>query len=85
MTSISRIFNFCEDDYKSAVNTFFWAWSNFNSIANFDPLMANNGALKSWDQCEFVFGLLAEVRDNCKNKLLVRGKQTVLIVSQTTG
>ena len=55
----------------------FGAWSNFNSIGKFDPLIANDGALKSWDQCKFVLGLLAGDRDNYKNKLLVYGKQTV--------
>ena len=58
--------------YNSAVNL--WAWSKFNSIVNFDPLMANDGALKSWDQCTSVLGLLAGGRDDYKNKLLVQGK-----------
>ena len=39
--------------------------------------MANNGELKSWDKCKFVFGFLAGGRDDYKNKLLVQGKQTV--------
>ena len=58
-------------------NSHFWAWSKFNSFANFDPLMANNGSLKLLDQAEYVVGLLAGGRDNCKNKVLVQGKQTV--------
>ena len=55
----------------------FWARSKFNSFAMFDPLMANDGSLKSWDQAEFVLGLLVGSRDNYKNELLVHGKQTV--------
>ena len=39
INTISKIFN--------SVNTHFWAWSKFNIFANFDPLMANGGALKS--------------------------------------
>ena len=42
-----EFFNFRENDYNSAVNIHFWAWSNFNIFANFDPLMANDGTLKS--------------------------------------
>ena len=42
------MFNFRENDYNSAVNTHFWARSKFNSIANFDPLMANDGSLESF-------------------------------------
>ena len=55
----------------------FWARSKFNSFAMFDPLMANDGSLKSWDQAEFALGLLVGSRDNYKNELLVHGKQTV--------
>ena len=65
-------------DYNLAVNTHFWARSKFNSIVNFDPLMANNGLLKSWDQTDFVMGLLSGGRHNYKNKLLAQGKQTVV-------
>ena len=51
-------FDFYENDYNFAVNTHFWARLKFNSIADFDPLMANDGSFKSWDQAEFVLGLL---------------------------
>ena len=34
-----------KNDYNSAKNTDFWARSNFNSLANFDPLITNDGAL----------------------------------------
>ena len=77
LSKIYPNFNFCENDYNSAVNIFFWAWSNFNSMANFDPLMANDGALKPWGHYESVFDLLAGGRDNYKSKILVQGKQTV--------
>ena len=68
--------------YNSAVNL--WAWSKFNSIVNFDPLMANDGALKSWDQSKFVLGLLAGDRNNYKTKLLAQGKQTVCMLERGT-
>ena len=42
------------------------ARSNFNSSANFDLLMTNNGVLEPWHQGEFVLGLLAGGRENCK-------------------
>ena len=44
---LAFFFNFRENDYNSAINTHFWAWSNFNIFANFDPFMANDSALKS--------------------------------------
>ena len=72
-----EIFNFRENSYNSAVNTYFWAWSKFNIFANFDPLMANDGALKSSHQGKFDLGLLTGGRHNCENKLLVQSKQTV--------
>ena len=39
--------------------------------------MANDGALKSPHQGEFVLGLLAGDRHNYNNNNLVQGKQTV--------
>ena len=63
-----------------AVSTHFWAWSKFNIFAIFDSLMANNGALKSFRQSGFILGHLAGGRHNCKNKLLVHGKQTVRLI-----
>ena len=51
-----------------AENTKFWVRSNFNSFANFGPLMTNDGALELWHQGEFIFGLLAGGRDNYKNR-----------------
>ena len=62
--------------YNSAVNTHFWVWSKFNSFANFDPLMANDGALESSHQGGFVFGLLAGDRHNYKNELCISLGQT---------
>ena len=66
INTISKKISFCEDDYNLAVNTHFWAWSNFNIFANFVPLMANNGALESSHQGEFVLDLLAGGRHNLK-------------------
>ena len=72
-----KSFNYRKNDYNLAVNTNFWARSNFNSFANFDPLITSDGALKSWDQGEFIFGILAGGRNNYKNKVLVQNNQTV--------
>ena len=44
--------------YNSAGNSHFWAWSNFNIFANFDPLMANDGSLKLSQRGGFDLGLL---------------------------
>ena len=52
--TVSKFFDFRENDYNSAVNTHFWAMSKFNKIANFYPLMANDGSLESSHQGEFV-------------------------------
>ena len=60
--------------YNLAINTDFWAWSKFNSFANFGPLITNTGAFESPHQGKVILGYLAEVRNNCKNKLLVQGK-----------
>ena len=78
INTISKIFNFCKNDYKSAVNSHVWAWSKFNIFANFGPLMANDSALESSYQGESVLGLLSGGRHNCKNKLFVQDKQTAL-------
>ena len=75
--AVSKIFDFCKNDYNLAGNTHFWAWSKFNSFANIDPLMANGGALKMWDQGGIVLGLLAGGRHNYESKLLVQDKQIV--------
>ena len=69
--------DFCKNDYNSAENTKFLSKSNFNSSTNVGPLMANDGALESWHQGEFVLGLLTGDRLNYKNNNLVQGKQTV--------
>ena len=45
--SVSKIFDFRENDYNSAENTDFWARSNFKSFRNFGPLMTNDGVLES--------------------------------------
>ena len=43
--------------------------------------MTNDDTLESSHQGEFIFGLLAGNRHNCKNNKLVQGKQTVAIIS----
>ena len=73
----SKFSIFAKNDYNSAVNTHFWACSKYNSFANFDPLMVNDGALELSHQGGFTLGLLAGGRHKYKNKLLVQGKQTV--------
>ena len=50
---------FAKNDYNSAVNTHFWAWSKFNIFADFDPLKTNDSALNLSHQGGFVLGLLA--------------------------
>ena len=75
--------NYLKKYYNLAAKTHFWAWLKFNSFANFDPLMTNDGALKLLDQGGFVLSLLVGGRYNYKNKLLVQGKQIVLKSSQT--
>ena len=60
-----------------ARNTEFLAKSNFDSFANFGPLMTNNGALELWNQGELMFGYLAGGRNNDKINNLVQGKQAV--------
>ena len=77
INTVSKIFNFRENDYNLAKNTKFLAKSNFNSSANFDLVMTNDGTMESLDQEEFVFGFLAGFRRTYKNKLLVQDKQTV--------
>ena len=44
---LSIFFNVPKHDYNLAVNIHFWARSMFNSFDNFNPLMANDGSLKS--------------------------------------
>ena len=77
INTVSKIFNFRENDYNLAKNTKFLAKSNFNSSANFYLLMTNDAVLESWHQGEFVLGLPAGFRGTYKNKLLVQSKQTV--------
>ena len=52
--------------YNSSGNTDFYAGSNFDSFANFGPLMTNNGALELSHLGEIVFDHLAGGRDKCK-------------------
>ena len=75
--TILKIFNFCKNDYNSAVDTHLSAWPNFTIFANVGLLMTNEGVLKSSDQGGFVLGLLAGGRHNYKNNNLVQGNQTV--------
>ena len=77
INTISKIFDFHEYDYNSAVNTYFWAWSNFISFANFVPLITNDGALEPSQQRKFVLGLLAGGKNNYKINNLVQDKQTL--------
>ena len=51
------------NDYNSAENTKILARPNFNSFANFDPLITNNGVLQSVHQGECVLGVLTEGRN----------------------
>ena len=46
INTVSKIVNFCKNNYNSAENTKFWARSNFNSFANVGPSMKNDGALE---------------------------------------
>ena len=62
--------------YNLAGNSHFWAWSNFNSFANFGPLKANDCALKSPDQGGVIFANLARGWNNYKNRLLLSLGQT---------
>ena len=62
--------------YDSAVNTYFWAWSNFNIFANFDSLRTNDGALESSHQGEFAFTISQGAETNIKKN--IEGKQTVI-------
>ena len=63
--------------YSLAVSTHFWSRSKFNSVANIDPLMANDGSLKLPQQDGLDLGLFVGGRHNYKNNNLVQGKQTV--------
>ena len=45
--AVTKVFDFCKNDHNLAKNTEFLAKSNFNSSANFGPLMTNDGALES--------------------------------------
>ena len=74
INSVSKIFDFCKKYYNSAGTSHFWAWSNFNSFANFGPLKTNDGVLKLSDQGRVIFAHLAGGRNNYKNQLLVQGK-----------
>ena len=47
MNTVLKKLIFCENDYNSAENTYLQARSNFNSFANFSPLMKNDGVLES--------------------------------------
>ena len=54
--TISKIFNFCKNNYNLVVNTHSWAWSNLNIFASFGSLRTNDGALElSHQGDEFVF------------------------------
>ena len=46
INTVSNVFNFCTNDYDLAENTKFLSKSNFNSSANFGPLMTNEDALE---------------------------------------
>ena len=61
---------------RPLTSRYFWAWLKFNTFASFDPLMANDGALKSSHQDGLNLGLLARGRHNYKNKLPVYIGQT---------
>ena len=75
-----NFFKFCKNDFNLAVDTNFWAWSNFNSFTNVGPSMVNDGALESSYQGEVILGYLAGDRDNYTNKVLVQGKQIVSVL-----
>ena len=77
---LSQFFKFCKNDFNLAVDTNFWAWSNFNSFTNVGPSMVNDGALESSYQGEVILGYLAGDRDNYTNKVLVQGKQIVSVL-----
>ena len=72
----SKKINFRKNHYTSAVNTYFWAWSNFNSFANFDSLMTNDCALESSRQEAFAFCHLVGGQEQLhKNNHLLRANQ----------
>ena len=47
INTVSKFFDFCENDYDSAENPEFFARSIFSSSAKFGPLMINDGVLES--------------------------------------
>ena len=73
--SVIKFFDFCKNNYILAINTHFWAWSNFNSFANFGSLMTNDGALESSHQGDFDFCHLAGGRNKFKKKYLLRANR----------
>ena len=62
-----------------AVDTHFWAWSNFNIFANFYSLRTNNGALESFHQGEFVFSIAQGAGTITKNNYLLRANRQYII------
>ena len=75
MNTVSKKFNFCENDYNLAVNTHFWTWSNSNIFANFGSLWKNDGTLQSSHQGGSIYCHLAGGKNNYKNNYLLRANR----------
>ena len=67
INTVLKIFDFRENDYDLAGNSNIWGWSNFNSFANFGPLMTNNGALESSHQGEIDVAIWQGAETNTRN------------------